>query len=461
MSIIPHIAKSELPLLAIVRLPLPLCNGFDVDVSSIGGSHCLSLRADGEQSTPSLAVPSTERSGGLFASVAPLSAGKPGPPLSNRGGQSAAKPKTTLEVVQECPQAAGVSVDWSEFTLQCLPSQVDAEVAKYKALLGDDWLDLERGFYGYACGVRCGGVFIFWGGHREDMGVHVQVTGSGCRELEGRGLADWRGWYRDRFNAGVKFTRVDHAFDDREGRLCIDRMEADFKAGRMVSRFNSVKPEQEYDGAGNLVARGLNLGKRENDTSICIYDKALEQRRKLRGTGLVDVAEYERKAKELEGHWVRLEMRSRKERADLLVGSIIQQGFTAVASVLRGYLEFKAENPSNQQKARQVAAPWWLEFIGWAEKTRLSIAPVVKSLQQSLAWLDQQAGAVLGMVVDVVPEPLIWLLEVAARGSKRHGIKHKAMMQVFKSVAAAATPARRPQAEDGRTAACLLLGGAL
>ena len=377
-----------------VRFSLPVNNGFDAVLS--------------RESVASLFVPPSDA------------------PCCNTGCQSA-------EPLWEAPQSSGVSVDWVQFTVQCESQNTDREVSSLKVLLGDDWSVMEYPFYGYGSGVRCGGVVVLWDGHREDMGVHVQVTGSGCRELEARGLADWRGWFRDRFNAGAKFTRVDHAFDDRDGLLDLERMTTDFKAGLLVSRFNSFAPIQEFDGAGNLTADGFNLGKRAQDTSVCVYDKALEQRQKLRGSKTVDADAYAEKLKELEGHWVRLELRSRNVRADLLVGAIIQQGFTAVASVLRGYMEFK-QSGTQSQKTRWGMAPWWFEFVGWAEKARLTVAPLVKQLEQSMAWLDRQGGAVLGMVAEALGDGFTrWVDGVARRGSLRMGLRHRTMLQSYEA----------------------------
>ena len=431
-----------------------------------GGGECLNLWADGQQETTSPAVPSTKRRAGVVAAPASLSSSWPDTPVCITGCQSAEQPQTAPEVelpcVQEAPQSGGILVDWVSYTMGCEPAQVLAVVARQKGLLGSDWHDMEKPFHGYGAGCQCGNIIILWHGHSENMGVHVQISGAGCRELEARGLTDWRGWFRDRFNDGARFRRVDHAFDDRDGLLDIDRMVADFKAGLLVSRFAKIQPVEDWtqDAEGQLTrtSHALNLGQRTQDTSVCIYDKALEQRQKLLKNKTIDADAYAEKMKQLEGHWIRLELRSKDARAEVLVGAIIRQGFTAVASVLRSYMEFKLRNPANSQRTRWGMSDWWFEFIGWAEKVRLTLSPVVKTLEQAMSWLDHQAGAVLGMVKEVLPDFQEWLLGVAERGVNRHGVRHKTMMQAYLSGAAATPAHRRVSAEDGRTAAPLSRG---
>ena len=165
----------------------------------------------------------------------------------------------------------------------------------------------------------------------------------------------------------------------------------------------------------------------------------------------MDLEAYAEKMKELEAHWVRLELRSKDARAELLVGAIIRQGFTAVASVLRSYMEFKERNLANSQRTRWGMSSWWFDFIGWAEKVRLTLSPTVKTL-------DHQAGAVLGMVKEVLPDFQDWLLGVVERGVNRLGVRHKTMQQAYLAGAAATPAHRRDSAEDGRTAARLSRG---
>lgn len=327
---------------------------------------------------------------------------------------------------------SGLQVDFLNFTYS---KESDELLDSLKRMLGDDWQDMEKGLYGYLTGARCGHVTLLWSGATAGMGVHVQISGQGCRELEGRCLAangaalDWRGWFALRVKEGAKFGQTHFAFDDLDGRISIDKITQAFHAGETVTRFNKFAPVAEYGQGQELTAHGFNFGKRSQDTSICCYDKKLEQLSKSKS---VDVDDYAAKVAALEQGWTRVELRNRNKRSQALVERIIEQGWSCVSEVLRGYLDIRIpKNDAGTNKMRWEPQPWWADFCAWADKARLIVEGTPKTLQTAMAWVDRQVGAVLAMINTVLPDPVGFLSDVMERGAERFGKRHLNMMSEY------------------------------
>ena len=374
---------------------------------------------------------------GLFIETA-LRHGCPAPPpapvLSSRVQLVAPlRAFSSAEDVVPAPgPVSGLVVDWLNFTYKAESEDLTASL---KEMLGDDWQDTERGLYGYRSGSRCGHITICWNGGSEGMGTHVQLSGQGCRELEGRCLAslgaclDWRGWFSDRVKEGAKFVHTDIAFDDLEGRISIDKITDAFKSGQTVTRFNTFSPVAEYGSDRELKAHGFNFGRRSADTSIVCYDKMLEQQGKA---STLELEGYAEKLAALEQGWTRVELRNRNARSHALVLRIISEGFGVAASVLRGYLDVRVPDGDGEtHKVRWEPVAWWGDFCSWAETTRLKVEGSARSFQSTLVWLDRQVGTVLAMVKAVLPEPLAFIEQLMERGGRRFGARHLNMMSAY------------------------------
>jgi len=328
---------------------------------------------------------------------------------------------------------SGLVVDWLNFTYK---TESDELTASLKSMLGDDWENTERGLYGYRSSSRCGHITILWNGGSEGMGTHVQLSGQGCRELEGRCLAslgaclDWRGWFSDRVKEGAKFVHTDLAFDDLEGRISIEKITDAYKSGQTVTRFNTFSPVAVFGPNQALKMNGFNFGQRSADTSIVCYDKKLEQQGKA---STLELEGYAEKLAALEQGWTRVELRNRNARSHALVLRVIAEGFGVVASVLRGYLDVRVPvlSDGKRQTDRWEPVAWWADFCGWAESARLKVEGSTRSFQSTLVWLDRQVGTVLAMVKAVLPEPMAFIEQLMERGGRRFGARHLNMMSAY------------------------------
>lgn len=313
------------------------------------------------------------------------------PPASNTGAQ-----RTTDQ-----PTANRVLVDWVSFT-------VKASVDQVCGFLGmDEWVELDRGGLGYRRCRVAGAVRVYYDGG-PDMGTHVVIPGSGCRELEARGVVrDWRKWIGEVLAFGGKITRLDVAWDDVEGMLDLLRMLEYVRRRYVVTRFRRWKVDISGTFDGSERGMTLTFGSRQSNTYVRIYDKGGEQ-------GVC-------------GHWVRVELELKDDRAQCAAETLYHRGISEFAGILRSAVDFV--EPSNDSNRRRWApAAWWARFLGFAEKARLAVAPVVRSLERTVAWIERQVAPALATVFIAGGGDLDVLLSFVHNGRKRLRWHHRMML---------------------------------
>jgi phage replication initiation protein len=259
-----------------------------------------------------------------------------------------------------------------------------------------EWSDSERGSRGYKNGKIRGNVRVWFDGGT-GMGVHVDVSGSGCRQLEGeKVVSDWRQFFGKLIDEGAKFCRVDAAIDERAGLLSLEVMEKHLRAEEYVSRSRAWMILESGEKGSAATGKTINFGKRVSGMCVRAYNKSAQQG--------------------LPGHWIRVELEAKDERAQGLVKVVIGSGANGVAGVLRGFLDFK-DVGANQQKTRWATAPWWLEFVASAAKVRIALEPKERSVQRVICWLQDQIapslavialaqGAGVGVLADIIDQGL-------------------------------------------------------
>ncbi|MDG1589094.1 hypothetical protein P7D14_29730, partial [Bacillus cereus] len=104
-------------------------------------------------------------------------------------------------------------VDWVGATFKNIEmEQLIFDVLK---LNSDDFSNGD-GNYGYKESFRYGSIVIYFNG-REDMGLHLELKGRGCREYENLGKQTWKELFQSIFAHQGYLTRSDTAVDDFEG----------------------------------------------------------------------------------------------------------------------------------------------------------------------------------------------------------------------------------------------------
>lgn len=321
------------------------------------------------------------------------------PPSTNRGVRNTT-PLPHLEAL----------IDWCAFTVS--DQESFARVSELFGIGPEEFLQMPKGGFGYKSQVRCGNISIYSDG-KPDMGIHVEMTGQGCRQFESRS-GKWRELISRVFEVGGHFTRVDVAIDDREGYFSLlevrEKMErrelrSRFKEGRDTTSF-SFSDESRRDG------KTLYFGSTKSDAKIRIYDKAVEQG--------------------VDGLWIRTELECRRERANILARYLADSEDVGaiVAGVLKNYLAF-VDPSTDSNKARWSISPWWEKFLGSVERLKLAMKKAERTIEQVREWFEKQAAPSLALLLKFEGGDLDYLVKLSSDGEKRLKPKHLAMLQGF------------------------------
>lgn len=298
---------------------------------------------------------------------------------------------------QDPPEGqVSVCVDYARFTL---PDSLG-----WKAVV--DWLRLPgfqtmpKSRYGYRSAEGAGHVTVLHDGN-EGMGTCVDITGKGCRELEAEGrVQDYAEFVGDVMGIGGKFSRIDFAIDDREGIIDLDVIQQAAEEGRLSTHFRNWRVEEGWRvvGGGKEGGRTLYFGKRTSSVMVRIYDKAAQEG--------------------VPGHWVRVEIEAKDERAQALVEAFHARGMQVVAEYLLALLDFK-EQGEHSLRSRWQTAAWWAALLDTTRKLRLRIAGTVQTLEQVKRWLQKQVAPSLAILMMASGGDLDELLRIIEEGRYR------------------------------------------
>lgn len=330
------------------------------------------------------------------------------PPELNRGVQTPELPK--MDRIR--PQ---ILVDWLSFTLPmpdwtpCTRPHAEAEacdgdhrtpeehaqqaaqaVAQWMGLKDDAW-DVLPGRYFYAKRLTQSHVDVLYAGIQPGMGIHVQVTGQGCRELEEFGrVKDWEEFLGEVMTRHGKVRRIDVAVDDRAQLLDMQTIYDAWRRGDVTSRYQKMQPQMGKMAVGCGVdvdpePETLYFGDpRNGESGIRIYNKQLEQ-----------IA----KGQENPGPWIRVELVAKADQADELIWKIAALGWEAAATgAIRAKLDFKTPELTDSRKDRWRSAPWWDQLLGDATKVKLSRRGPDRTITDKIQFLLRQASRNLAIV---------------------------------------------------------------
>lgn len=327
------------------------------------------------------------------------------PPVSNRGAQNT------------CKEGLRVLVDWVAVTVKSLSPE---ELISVMGLDRQDFVELDYGYSGYRRSLCCGNIRIFFDG-REDMGIHLQMSGQGCREYEGKeGFRGWQVFFLCLLDLGGKFTRLDLAIDDFRGYFTLDMIYQKASMGQVASRFkNAVRYEKLDLLDGSKKGYTLYFGHETSRIRIRFYDKYLECLAK---------------GEILEGidFWNRTELELRKERAckaaEML--AFTEDGGKVVMGVLKQYLRFLVPG-KDSNKSRWKTEPFWERFLGDVEGVRLAEDPQERTIEKVVSWIDRQVAPSLLMVAEA--ESVEFLVELIQRAVERLKPEHVSMIERYRA----------------------------
>jgi len=296
-------------------------------------------------------------------------------------------------------------IDWLSFTFP-----VGATVEQVLSVLGSEgWMLMPSGRFGYRGHYRRGNVSVLFDGSA-DMGVHVDISGKGCREIEGAawfpGWQEWLGWLLEFEEVSV--TRLDLAFDDHDLILSMDEIRQSLLDGRIVSRWKTGRYMQEVGiSTGGVESDTVYLGSRSSDTMLRLYDKG-----KQLGTE----------------SFVRCELETKRKKAQQAARLVVERGMSVFAAVLSSLVDFKASEQKDVNRSRWQTASWWARFVGAVEKVRLSVAPAVRTVEEVYEWFCRQVAPSLAVIFTVFGGDLDALTGIINHGRSRWKDKHRLLL---------------------------------
>lgn len=278
------------------------------------------------------------------------------------------------------------------------------------------------------------------------QGYFISMSGFGCRYFESNLMQDesilcmdiWRNFFckiraLTACGLSINITRMDIANDDFSGLLDVDRIANCVRRDEVASRFQSRevregKTDVYQIGETSIIERfyrrvrgaSVNFGSRSSRSYCRIYDKKAEQIQR-------NYADKE-KVKELQAipHWVRIEFEFKDEVAVKMVNAFCDEDNFSLfyAGYVNSMLRFYNRDDSNV--SRCTTQQWWLDFVGTAEKVKLSVGdykPV--SCKKHVEYVVTKLSGAIYAAMDIMG--VDELLSTIVSRVNSHGLKSKHM----------------------------------
>lgn len=298
-----------------------------------------------------------------------------------------------------------IIVDWLEFTL--LRGFDIKWIADFFWISLDDFEDLPKGGLGYKKQKYFNNIRLYYDGN-VGMGIHIVVSGQGCRYLESQGkdLFDMIDYLYSLDN--VNLSRLDLALDTDFDIL--SKVLQSIQKDLYSSKSRNIKVISSLTDS-KLKADTLYIGSRSSLLMVRVYNKAIEQ-----GVDYV---------------WYRVEIVLKKERFEMIVPFLRQDISHTFAGVLTNY--FRPLQSLKGQKCRSPTANYWVKFLGDIEKISLYCNPHSKTIEDKYAWLVNQVEPTIALL-SAAFEGDEWLQAVVKNGKKRLKEKDYRLLEKWKEV---------------------------
>lgn len=257
--------------------------------------------------------------------------------------------------------------DWLTFTSHCDSPETIMTMLGLKDV---SWQKMDKGRNGYRQRWFFENISILYDG-AENMGVCVDMSGTGCRAFETYSKISWQELMEILYYSSEDYnvTRLDMAFDDHTGILDINELQDDTDSHLYVSRSRQWKVE--YGSQGTTIYHGSP----RSNMYIRIYDKAAER-------NLENV------------HWIRVEMQMRDEIAFGFISGLIKNPVgDQFRGVLHNYLRYVVDPGTDENMSRWPMADYWAELINGIQRISCWSAPGMEYDEFHLAnFVINQAG---------------------------------------------------------------------
>jgi phage replication initiation protein len=296
-----------------------------------------------------------------------------------------------------------ITIDWISFTVKEISSV--NEVIEFLGFRMEQFVPLPKGRNGYKSALLLSGttIVIAYDGN-EDMGIHVDVSGSSISDLldsyKETKLVDtpFGKAYDIDFDSTVliqfvedvcaigKFTRIDLAVDDFGANyFSTTDLEEILKTGNYTSKFKHWRNECERTNTGTITGHTIYLGSRSSDIFLRVYDKKLEQNKK--------------EDNNITSEWIRWELEIKGTQA-ISLSRLIQKGVPLgelTVGILSHYL--RLINLDNENKSRCSTNLVWERFIAGISPLRLSVQRKETTIDDKKRWIRKQVAPTIAAIV--------------------------------------------------------------
>lgn len=247
------------------------------------------------------------------------------------------------------------------------------------------------GFCGYKYSFQFNDIFVLHNGEYDErgMGVHIQMTGKGCRQFDfylKTQKRAWKDFFKDCFKleATCNFSRLDVSIDDTKVYFKVPRLVKKIKSGEIVSKFkHSYNFEKIKNSDGSNAGTTLYMGSPTSNVRFRFYEKNYEEAFK-KGVEVEEI-----------GDWNRYEIQMRDENATRCADVLSRDDniLYVVKSVLNQYVRFVNRNENDlTHKHRWPVWKNWQKFIEDSGKLSLYIKPEPKTFEETYRWLMKQTS---------------------------------------------------------------------
>ena len=340
-----------------------------------------------------------------------------------------------------------VAIDWLSYTIKCT-DQSDFSMYNIERLQKDLFLDVDviptqkNGRYAYSSAIDySNSITILYNdiAAREftdaetsldrylKMGIHVEISGTGCRMLEthlkqhGMNLREYILFLKE---YGVNFSRIDVAYDDYNHLLDFDVIESKMRNDQVVTRLRNKQQVEGYSKIENLSSsnsKGVTyyFGNRSSAAFVRFYDKKIEQISK--GNPVPDDIET----------WQRYEVVLKREKANDFVSKYetCEDLSKLYMQVIGGLIRFIDETDTN--KARCKTSLFWERFTSNETPVKLASKEMDSDLSTVIEWFDKAVANSLIVLLAIAESEGIDFVSELANSGRQLSAKQQNLLNEF------------------------------
>lgn len=307
------------------------------------------------------------------------------------------------------------SIDWLEFTIKDYDEDLINELKLFLGN-GDSFIDVDRGMLGYKKQEILGNIKLLSDGN-ENMGIHIIISGQGCRELESRypETSNFLEFVERFLSMGAKFTRIDYALDDYFNFLDLKVIEEHLKKGHLTTRYRKYKKDFSAAIGGDKLGETLYIGTRTSSSIIRIYDKQLEQN-----------TDYS---------WNRLEFETREDICEKCIKYLLQtREVESIVNIIANYVDFKEYNESDSNKSRWKSCDWWTSFLNCVKKVKLGTTKILRTIEDKKEWLLKQVSPTLSAVLQAEGGDMDFIFKMIRYGETKISNLLKQQIEIYRKL---------------------------